>query len=624
VDANNLCLCSLLNATVEVKSVENKEAFLRELKLENQKAQHAMMNLIESFQAINSTLKLTEVLKKIIYSALNIVQNADAGYIQLYDENSNQLIIKSYVGFNDKIKSFKVNVGESITGKVYRDGNVCLIGTKKKIYDNMIDLRKENLDFLEMSHLHPNIKSILSVPISFRTNRIGVMTLHCFDKEEALSETDLLFLQSFASQAAIAIHNAQLHTEVQKSLEEVTHLSKKLTETNGLLEKRTGIHNLLTKLSIQNRGLDVIIVEMNKLMEKKLFYADYLTGKCSPDHLPPFIKSLDDLFLLFANKRGPAYVSIYDVNQTDCYIYPIRSGSTFLGCLIVDGSSALSLLDRLVIEQGAPILSLEIMKLRSKTEIMYKKTYETYQQFLKTKKPQQAEILAEELGIQQHSFHQTALIELDGNADLHSLENDALLLLTHLKKKIQPENSLLFSYNNKITFFSSYLSTDRELKFVEIIESTINWWNQQFKISARAGISTGHYFPGQAEENHVKAEKALLHLKKQKKKGVLHYKDIGISRLFLHHNSEEIASYLNETFSLLKSDKKNSELLQTLFTYVQNNRSMTLTAFELHIHANTLYNRIKKIEEILELDFNQYEDYLNVQLGVYLYKTFIK
>jgi DNA-binding PucR family transcriptional regulator len=122
----------------------------------------------------------------------------------------------------------------------------------------------------------------------------------------------------------------------------------------------------------------------------------------------------------------------------------------------------------------------------------------------------------------------------------------------------------------------------------------------------------------------VKAEKALLHLKKQKKKGVLHYMDIGISRLFLHHHSEEIASYLNETFSLLRTDKKNSELLQTLFTYVQNNRSMTLTALELHIHANTLYNRIKKIEEILDLNFNQYEDYLNVQLAVYLYKTFIK
>jgi DNA-binding PucR family transcriptional regulator len=51
---------------------------------------------------------------------------------------------------------------------------------------------------------------------------------------------------------------------------------------------------------------------------------------------------------------------------------------------------------------------------------------------------------------------------------------------------------------------------------------------------------------------------------------------------------------------------------------------MTLTALELHIHANTLYNRIKKIEEILDLNFNQYEDYLNVQLAVYLYKTFIK
>ncbi|MFJ8257147.1 helix-turn-helix domain-containing protein [Peribacillus asahii] len=604
--------------------MERKEALIQQLSLENQKAQYHVMNLMESFQAMNSTLELDEVLKKIMHFALKIVETAEAGYIQMYDEHSNKLIIKTYVGFNENISFLKINIGESITGKVFRDGYVRLITTSEKIYNSMSDLSKENLDILNKAHPNSqNIKSILAVPVSFGTKRIGVMTFHCFDIEDGLSETDLLLLQSFASQAAIALHNAQLHTEVQKNLDEVTHLSQRLQETNALLEKRTEIHNHLTKLSVQNKGLKAIIIEMNKLMERNLVYADYLEGNYIPQHIKHFAERIDDIFFFFTNKIEPAYVSICDTIHIDCYIYPIRSGSVFLGCLIVEGSAPLSQLDKLIIEQGAPILSLEIMKLRSQTEIMYKKTYETYQQFLKIKNPQQAEIAAKELGIDNHYFLQTALIELDGNVDLRSLENDALLLLTHLKEKITLENSLLFSYNNKITFFSSARDAVSEAYITKIIESSIKWWNERFTVVARAGISTGHYYPGQAEENHVKAEKALIHLKNQKKKGILHYRDIGISILFLHHPPEEIHSFLRETFSLLwTSQEKKDELLHTLFAYIQNNRSMTSTAKELHIHTNTLYHRIKKIEDILDMDFSHYEDYLKVQLAVYLYKTF--
>ena len=604
--------------------MERKESLLQQLSIENQKAQYHVMNLMESFQAMNSTLKLDEVLKKIMHFALKIVETAEAGYIQMYDEHSNKLIIKTYIGFNENINFLKINIGESITGKVFRDGYVRLITSKEKIYDNMSDLSKENLNILNKAH--PNsqtIKSILAVPVSFGTKRIGVMTFHCFDIEDGLSETDLLLLQSFASQAAIALHNAQLHTEVQKSLDEVTHLSQRLKETNALLEKQTEIHNHLTKLSVQNKGLKAIIIEMNKLMERNFIYADYLEGNYVPQPIKHFTERIDDIFFFFTNKIEPAYVSICDTIHIDCYIYPIRSGSVFLGCLIVEGSAPLSQLDKLIIEQGAPILSLEIMKLRSQTEIMYKKTYETYQQFLKVKNPQQAEIAAKELGIDNHYFLQTALIELDGNVDLRSLENDALLLLKHLKEKITLENSLLFSYNNKITFFSSARDAVSEAYITKIIENSIKWWNERFTVVARAGISTGHYYPGQAEENHVKAEKALLHLKNQKKKGVLHYRDIGISILFLNHSPEEIHSFLRETLSVLwTSQEKKDELLHTLFAYIQNNRSMTSTAKELHIHTNTLYHRIKKIEDILDMDFSHYEDYLKVQLAVYLYKTF--
>lgn len=97
---------------------------------------------------------------------------------------------------------------------------------------------------------------------------------------------------------------------------------------------------------------------------------------------------------------------------------------------------------------------------------------------------------------------------------------------------------------------------------------------------------------------------------------------MGLVSFFLNHPQEEIHSFLRETFSVLWTVEENRILLQTLFVYIENIRSVSDSAKELHIHPNTLYNRLSKIEEILDIDLNNFEDYLQVQLAVYLYKTY--
>jgi GAF domain-containing protein len=608
------------------KRILKDETQLHQLDRDALEIQQDMEILIESFRVITSTLELDDVLKKIMHYAIAIFRSTDAGYIQLFDECSKKLIVKSYVGFNDQIRSFRVSIGESIVGKVFRDGSVRLIGTTKEIYNSMADLSVENFNILHSAGAgEKTIKSLLSVPIMFGDKSIGVMTLHRFDREELPSERDLLLLQGFASHVAVAIHNAQLHEEVQKNLDEVTHLLTELEKTNERLLQRTEIHNHLTRLSIENRGLKSIMIEMNHLMEKTIIYADYLEGECYPADNLSFEKVLADLFLLFLNKIKPAYVSISDHIDLSCHVHPIRSGSVFLGCLIIEGDGPLSIRDRLIVEQGAPILTLEIMKIRSRTDILYRKTFEKYHEFLKIKNPLQAEMAAKEIGIDTQTFIQTIIIELSGNSDPHALENDSRSLLTRLNQILPVENSLLLSYNNKIIIFSTTNHDREQSRLSELIKDNIEWWNKRFTVVAQAGISTGLYYPGQAEENHNKAEQALLHLKKQNKKGVFHFREMGIGRLFLHHQSNEIESFLAETFSLLWTDQeKYKELLYTLISYVHNNGSMAVTAKGLHIHPNTLYHRIKKIEDILKVDFDNYEDYLKVQLAVYLNNSFYK
>lgn len=61
-----------------------------------------------------------------------------------------------------------------------------------------------------------------------------------------------------------------------------------------------------------------------------------------------------------------------------------------------------------------------------------------------------------------------------------------------------------------------------------------------------------------------------------------------------------------------------SHLVETLQIYMQHNQSMQETAKALHIHVNTLYQRIHKIESALQISLKDSEDVLNAQLACYL------
>ena len=71
---------------------------------------------------------------------------------------------------------------------------------------------------ITLHHLHnlPEAK-LICVPISIENKRIGIMITHQWHRKKMLDEHDLLLLQVFAEQAAIAIQNAQYFSEANQS-----------------------------------------------------------------------------------------------------------------------------------------------------------------------------------------------------------------------------------------------------------------------------------------------------------------------------------------------------------------------------------------------------------------------
>lgn len=100
------------------------------------------------------------------------------------------------------------------------------------------------------------------------------------------------------------------------------------------------------------------------------------------------------------------------------------------------------------------------------------------------------------------------------------------------------------------------------------------------------------------------------------------YKSMGFIRIFATSPYQNKNPYFQELIDiyicpLLNYDKKNkTDLFETLITFIKNNQSAKLTADELFIHSNTLRFRMKRIEQILDINLSESDDMLNVQLAI--------
>lgn len=95
---------------------------------------------------------------------------------------------------------------------------------------------------------------------------------------------------------------------------------------------------------------------------------------------------------------------------------------------------------------------------------------------------------------------------------------------------------------------------------------------------------------------------------------VLDYNELGILT-WLDIPDEELKLLL-EDFRVLMHAEKNRELLHTLKIYLENNMNYSLTAEKLFVNINTIRRRIEKVNELVDVDWNNY--YTRTKIGLML------
>lgn len=96
------------------------------------------------------------------------------------------------------------------------------------------------------------------------------------------------------------------------------------------------------------------------------------------------------------------------------------------------------------------------------------------------------------------------------------------------------------------------------------------------------------------------------------------FSDLGFVHILYNHDLQELKEYYKETIGPLEAyDKKNeSNLMETLTTYMNNQCDLGKSAEALFLHRNSLRYRLKKIEEILNIQLNELETRLNLMAAL--------
>ncbi|MFD0828816.1 helix-turn-helix domain-containing protein [Neobacillus sp. M.A.Huq-85] len=586
-----------------------------------QKRDHEWRMVMETTRSINSSINTEEVLTNIVRNAIKVIPAADAGYLQLFDEERERLVIRAAVGFNEHINLFQPKNGESITGMTFLDGKTRIYHSRKEILASMSKqkISEENYHHIMSSSNDHFLRGGICVAVSVGEKRIGVMMVHQFFTEGGLTNRDIDLLQGFADQAAIAIQNAALFTEIKNNIAVLTELSEQLTEKNALLNKRTQVHETLTQISLKNKGVNTIISELGNMMESPIAFYDCTEDEFFCSHRSQrYIFNEDEIKKIILPNQGPRYTEVQSTENGSYYLYPIHNGTAFLGSLIVSATNPLSKMDIVTIEQGSAILSLELVKKHTLTDIYYKKTHEYFTAIIKNTNPDSLYEHAKDLGLIPSSYLCVALFEIKTYPDLQLLEANIHRLVSFIKKGFPEHHLLIYGFHNKVNLLISTDHPAPQANITERLANLIRIWGNKDGLEVSVGIGSTYKGIEYISRSYDEAEKALAYLANRSEQKMIHYENIGVNRLFIHQQPQEIERFLEETFAQLLSEKNYHELEQTLLTYIQLNKSAIETAKKLHIHINTLYKRLKRIEELLNVDFNNPEDNLKIQLACHL------
>lgn len=530
------------------------------------KYNQSIEKLLEINKMLTESLHLEDVLRKVIVAANELIGVSDTLILYLYNKSKDKLELAEGEGINkEKLQNVAFKPGESIAGKVFVSKQAKLFVSEDEIDSFMTNMTEDNYYYYFEGVYKRKIKSAFCVPLLNRGECLGVLVVNNYKQDGVFSPSDMSIIKAVADQSAIAINNA--------------HIYHNLREKNQLLSQSMDIHDKFYNLIIKGEGKDKVIQLLESITQTSVTFHDF-----------EFYSEEDKIF-------------------------PIVRGKEVLGLLELEKEfHSFSQMEQVAIEQASLSIALELVKENALFEKELHFREEVFNQLLEGLSQDDIHRLLDYINWDANWVIQCVVMEGNNGAlwekDKLTDKERFIKIVENTVKSISPY-SLVFARGYQIILM---IPNGKKNVASQLVHRLEKQWKRKKEIIYGVGRETSIQH---LDITYKEALRSVGFAKTNRDKKMVEYANLGIERLLYEVDSKSIELFIQDKLNSLL--KLNGSYLETLKSFIENNKNHKATAQKLHIHGNTLYYRLRKIEEVLSIDLNNEKDWLDLVIALELF-----
>jgi len=567
--------------------------------LEQRRRREAELSAL--FETANDLAALREVdavLQAIVHRA-KVLLASDVTYLSLNDDTVGDTYMRVVDGISSAaFRSLRLPLGEGLGGLVAQTATPY---ASARYFD---DTRFHHTSTINSAVAEEGLVSILGVPLILGTSVIGV--LYAANRSERPFDRDhVSLLVSLAAHAAIALDNARLLSETSAALEELNTASELLGERARAIERASDAHTRFTQLVLRGGDVNDVVASVSDVLGGALWVLDtddriLAATPGATDHV-----SVD--FTLLADAARNA---VRAVRRDDWWAVRLTTGPEPLGTLLLHCERELDESDQRTFERAALVTALLLLLRRSVTETESRIKGELLADLLDEPLRDVANLRerARRVGADLDTRHTVVVARTDSGARSRLVTAASFLAgkLRGLATEQQGTVVLLVPMEDP---------GEAARKVVAELSGAVS-------APVTAGASAVIEQPEQVAAARREAMRCMETLEALGRVGEgASAAELGFLGVLLG-DRRDVMPFVRRTIGpLLDYDaERGTDLVGTLEAYFANDRNLARSREALHIHVNTVTQRLERISALLGDDWARHDRSLEIQLALRLHR----
>ncbi|MFC9504142.1 helix-turn-helix domain-containing protein [Streptomyces sp. NPDC057002] len=568
--------------------------------LEGRRRREAELSaLFETAHDLAGLRDLDAVLQAIVQRARSLL-GTDVAYLSLNDPARGDTHMRVTEGsVAARFQQLRLGMGEGLGGLVAQTARPYVTD------DYFKDDRFQHTLTIDAGVRDEGLVAILGVPLMLGHHVIGV--LFAADRRARVFEREqIALLGSFAALAAAAIDTANLLAETRSALADLELANEIIRDRSGVIERASDVHDRLAELVLRGGGVHDVAAAVSEVLDGTVVFAEAATAPAEA--------------LETSRAEGHA------VRFEDDWIAAVAAGGELLGALVLRGHPGLDPVDQRTLERAAMVTSLLLLARRSAAEAEQRVRGELLDDLLdaRDRDPRLLRERAARLHADLDAVHVVLAARLEGTAADADQEADARRRLAAAASHLAATRHGLAAARDGGTVLLLPLSPG------DSATGLARRAARHLGTAVHTPVTVGASAPAEDLANHAEAV-ATAYAEARRCLDALRLlgrsgdgaaaEDFGFLGLLLA-GDQDIPGFVDRTIGQVVTydRRRGTELLRTLDAYFACGMSPARTKDELHVHVNTVAQRLERVGRLLGDDWQTPARALEIQLALRLHR----